>query len=169
MWIYHNLTAGLITSCWLSFINHQTWLSSCGQSTSKISFFHFPSQHALMMNPVSAKKMVMLLQEAYPARPKVDSSSWKKSCKTVQTFFLPSQVPLPTCSSIQIRVSWVTWPIFLCWESWEEKKTIYFEVIIWKWVSQGIYDLIFISLKCICHIRGSTISNIHFYSALCKL
>jgi len=27
-------------------------------------------QHALMMNPVSAKKMVMLLQEAYPARPK---------------------------------------------------------------------------------------------------
>ena len=28
-------------------------------------------QHALMMNPVSAKKMVMLLQEAYPARPKV--------------------------------------------------------------------------------------------------
>ena len=25
-----------------------------------------------MMNPVSAKKMVMLLQEAYPARPKVD-------------------------------------------------------------------------------------------------
>ena len=30
------------------------------------------NQHALMMNPVSAKKMVMLLQEAYPARPKVD-------------------------------------------------------------------------------------------------
>ena len=32
--------------------------------------YYYP-QHALMMNPVSAKKMVMLLQEAYPARPKV--------------------------------------------------------------------------------------------------
>ena len=33
------------------------------------------AQHALMMNPVSAKKMVMLLQEAYPARPKVDEQN----------------------------------------------------------------------------------------------
>lgn len=31
-----------------------------------------------MMNPVSAKKMVMLLQEAYPARPKVDEYNKEK-------------------------------------------------------------------------------------------
>ena len=41
--------------------------------------------------------------------------------------FLPSQVPQPTCSSVQIHVSWVTWLIFSCWESWDEKN--YFEVM----------------------------------------
>ena len=43
-------------------------MSLCSAFNHSVIIHH---QHALMMNPVSAKKMVMLLQEAYPARPKV--------------------------------------------------------------------------------------------------
>ena len=44
------------------------WWCYCVFQTQPDNFL----QHALMMNPVSAKKMVMVLQEAYPARPKVN-------------------------------------------------------------------------------------------------
>ena len=48
--------------------NYQNVLPLCSAFNHSVNIHH---QHALMMNPVSAKKMVMLLQEAYPARPKV--------------------------------------------------------------------------------------------------